>query len=111
MEHAAEVGILHRDCSLNNAMIEDLEDGTSSSRGLLLDWEFGVEVNEENSYNVGGTVSRSSYMVNRWLIVLLRAGNNPIYVRQTPQPAQGHIASDLGSGLLPMQVRVQQPNI
>lgn len=58
LEQAATINIVHRDCSLNNSMIEDLEDGTS--RGLLLDWEFGVEVNKEHKYNVGGTVSQSN---------------------------------------------------
>ncbi|KAG1897039.1 uncharacterized protein F5891DRAFT_927486, partial [Suillus fuscotomentosus] len=32
-----ERGILHRDCSVNNAMIEDDGNGTN---GLLIDWEF-----------------------------------------------------------------------
>ncbi|KAG1859221.1 hypothetical protein F4604DRAFT_1930759 [Suillus subluteus] len=32
-----DCGILHRDCSLNNAMIEDDGNGT---HGLLIDWEF-----------------------------------------------------------------------
>lgn len=56
LERAAEEGILHRDCSLNNVAIEDLQSG--SSRGLLLDWEFGVEVKEDHRYGLGGTVSR-----------------------------------------------------
>ena len=54
LEQAAEENILHQDCSLNNVMIEDFKGG---SHGLLLDWEFGVEVNEQHSHNVGGTVS------------------------------------------------------
>ncbi|KAG1895577.1 uncharacterized protein F5891DRAFT_1194099 [Suillus fuscotomentosus] len=33
--------VLHRDCSLNNAMIEDDGDGT---HGMLIDWEFAVEI-------------------------------------------------------------------
>ncbi|KAG2123539.1 hypothetical protein BD769DRAFT_1389163 [Suillus cothurnatus] len=36
--------VLHHECSLNNAMIEDNGDGT---HGMLIDWEF--------SYGVGGT--------------------------------------------------------
>ncbi|KAG1719322.1 hypothetical protein EDB19DRAFT_1973389 [Suillus lakei] len=34
-------GVLHRDCSLNNTMIEDDGDGTN---GLLIDWEFAVHI-------------------------------------------------------------------
>ena len=49
-------GILHRDCSLHNTTIEDLNDG--GSHRLLLDWEFGVEVNDNEEYSVGGTVSQ-----------------------------------------------------
>jgi hypothetical protein len=55
LELAAEEGILHWDCSFNNVTIEDLVDG--SSRGLLLDWEFGIEVNHDSMYGMGGTVS------------------------------------------------------
>jgi len=47
-------GILHRDCSLNNSMIEDFDDG---SRGLLLDWEFAVKITKQGEYDLGGTVS------------------------------------------------------
>lgn len=54
LEQAMEENILYRDCSLNNMMIEDFK---GSSHGLLLDWEFGIEVNEQHSYNMGGTVS------------------------------------------------------
>jgi hypothetical protein len=61
LEQAADAHILHRDCSLNNAAIEDLDDG--GSRGLLLDWEFGAEVNEDGRYSVGGTVSQQSLFV------------------------------------------------
>lgn len=56
-----ERGVLHRDCSLNNAMIEDTEDG---ARGFLLDWEFAVEINEQNEYDMCGTVSRKQYSCN-----------------------------------------------
>ncbi|KAG1843582.1 hypothetical protein DFJ58DRAFT_731528 [Suillus subalutaceus] len=44
--------VLHHDCSLNNAMIED--DG-SGSHGMLIDWEFAVEIIQGNQYGVGGT--------------------------------------------------------
>ncbi|KAG1867002.1 hypothetical protein C8R48DRAFT_772192 [Suillus tomentosus] len=45
-------GILHRDCSLNNAIIEDADD---DSLGMLIDWEFAVLVTPENNYAIGGT--------------------------------------------------------
>ncbi|KAG1855878.1 hypothetical protein C8R48DRAFT_776246 [Suillus tomentosus] len=44
--------VLHRDCSLNNAMIEDDGDGT---HGMLIDWEFAVEIVRGDQYGVGGT--------------------------------------------------------
>ncbi|KAG1776679.1 hypothetical protein EV702DRAFT_1198049 [Suillus placidus] len=44
--------ILHRDCSLNNAMIlDDLE----GSEGFLIDWEFAVHIAKDNKYPIGGT--------------------------------------------------------
>ncbi|KAG2080125.1 uncharacterized protein F5147DRAFT_784509 [Suillus discolor] len=45
-------GILHCDCSLNNAMIEDDGDGT---HGLLIDWEFAVHIYAGQKYVIGGT--------------------------------------------------------
>ena len=53
-QKAWERGILHRDCSLNNSMIEDFDDG---SHGLLLDWEFAVKITKQGEYDLGGTVS------------------------------------------------------
>ncbi|KAG1844886.1 hypothetical protein C8R48DRAFT_780104 [Suillus tomentosus] len=47
-----ECKILHRDCSLNNAMIED--DG-KESYGTLIDWEFAVHILEGQKYAIGGT--------------------------------------------------------
>ncbi|KAG1851432.1 hypothetical protein DFJ58DRAFT_728873 [Suillus subalutaceus] len=47
-----ECGILHRDCSLNNTMIEDDGDG---SHGTLIDWEFTVHILEGQKYAIGGT--------------------------------------------------------
>ncbi|KAG1905173.1 uncharacterized protein F5891DRAFT_1183111 [Suillus fuscotomentosus] len=44
--------VLHRDCSLNNGMIEDDGDGT---HGMLIDWEFAVDIVRGNQYSVGGT--------------------------------------------------------
>jgi hypothetical protein len=55
LEQAAALNVLHQDCSLHNVTIEDLDGG--GSHGLLLDWEFGVEVNEAKKYSVGSTVS------------------------------------------------------
>lgn len=45
--------VLHCDSSLNNAMIEDDGDG---SHGMLIDWEFAVDIVEGEEYVVGGTV-------------------------------------------------------
>ncbi|KAG2109488.1 hypothetical protein BD769DRAFT_1674863 [Suillus cothurnatus] len=44
--------VLHRDCSLNNSMIEDTKDG---SQGALIDWEFAVHITSDNMYSAGGT--------------------------------------------------------
>lgn len=44
--------ILHRDCSLNNAMIEDIDGG---SRGALIDWEFAACITSDDLYTAGGT--------------------------------------------------------
>ncbi|KAG2130741.1 hypothetical protein DEU56DRAFT_954656 [Suillus clintonianus] len=44
--------VLHRDCSLNNSMIED--DG-NGSQGMLIDWEFAVKIAKNETYTVGGT--------------------------------------------------------
>jgi hypothetical protein len=46
--------VLHHECSLNNAMIEDNGDGT---HGMLIDWEFSVKIVQGDQYGVGGTVS------------------------------------------------------
>ncbi|KAG1800624.1 hypothetical protein EV424DRAFT_1352081 [Suillus variegatus] len=44
--------ILHRDCSLNNAMILD---DISGSEGFLIDWEFAVRIAADHKYPLGGT--------------------------------------------------------
>ncbi|KAG1739734.1 hypothetical protein EDB19DRAFT_1978128 [Suillus lakei] len=44
--------ILHRDCSLNNAMILDELDG---SERFLIDWEFAVCITADHKYSIGGT--------------------------------------------------------
>ncbi|KAG1850424.1 hypothetical protein F4604DRAFT_1934424 [Suillus subluteus] len=51
---ALKYHILHRDCSLNNAMIEDIEGG---SREVLIDWEFVMHITKDNMYLTGGTLS------------------------------------------------------
>jgi len=38
-------------------MIEDKDDGSSS--GMLIDWEFAVNIIVDNKYSRGGTVSSS----------------------------------------------------
>ncbi|KAG1733272.1 hypothetical protein EDB19DRAFT_1830993 [Suillus lakei] len=47
-----ECKVLHRDCSLNNAMIIDLLGG--GSQGFLIDWEFVVRINPDLKYVIGG---------------------------------------------------------
>ncbi|KAF8432136.1 hypothetical protein L210DRAFT_3650633 [Boletus edulis BED1] len=62
IQQALERGVLHRDCSLFNTMIEDLPDG--ASRGFLLDWEFAVEITKRGEYSVGGTGTLPFMSVN-----------------------------------------------
>ncbi|KAN0088581.1 hypothetical protein V8E55_005638 [Tylopilus felleus] len=57
-----EQGILHRDCSISNTMIEDLPNETS--RGLLLDWGFAVEITMRGEYSVVGTGTLPFMSVN-----------------------------------------------
>ncbi|KAG1801325.1 uncharacterized protein HD556DRAFT_1438366 [Suillus plorans] len=47
-----ERGILHHDCSLNNAMIWD--DG-NGGQGTLINWEFAVHIVAGRKYAIGGT--------------------------------------------------------
>ncbi|KAG0694392.1 hypothetical protein DFH29DRAFT_1006391 [Suillus ampliporus] len=47
-----ERGILHHDCSLNNAMIWDDGDG---GQGTLIDWEFTMRIVPGLKYAIGGT--------------------------------------------------------
>ena len=49
-----EQHVLHRDCSVNNGMIEDRPNGPT---GSLIDWEHAVQITKSNEYDVGGTVS------------------------------------------------------
>ncbi|KAG2744085.1 hypothetical protein P692DRAFT_20746369 [Suillus brevipes Sb2] len=51
-EAVEQRNVLHRDCSLFNAMIEDDGNGT---HGMLIDWEFAVKILKNQSYTVGGT--------------------------------------------------------
>ncbi|KAG1767509.1 hypothetical protein EDD22DRAFT_949965 [Suillus occidentalis] len=52
-EAVEQCNVLHRDCSLFNAMIEDNGNGT---HGMLIDWEFAVKILKNQSYTVGGTL-------------------------------------------------------
>jgi len=45
-KQAYELGILHCDCSLHNAMIGDL------GHGMLIDWEFAVNIMPDNKYHI-----------------------------------------------------------
>ncbi|KAG2352398.1 hypothetical protein BDR07DRAFT_1384318 [Suillus spraguei] len=49
-QEAHKRGVLHRDCSLHNAMIED-----AVGNGMLIDWEFAVVITSDNRYPLGGT--------------------------------------------------------
>ncbi|KAG2131763.1 hypothetical protein DEU56DRAFT_757462 [Suillus clintonianus] len=51
-QEAHRWGILHRNCSLHNAMIED---ANGNSLGMLINWEFTVTITPENTYAIGGT--------------------------------------------------------
>ena len=50
-----KIGVLHRDVSPFNSLIEDREDGV---QGMLIDWEFAVEIMITQLYSAGGTVSK-----------------------------------------------------
>ncbi|KAF9218727.1 hypothetical protein BS17DRAFT_770497 [Gyrodon lividus] len=60
-EAVKEQGVLHWDCSMNNAMIEDNEDG---SHGLLLDWEFSVQITKLGRYKLGGMGTLPFLLIN-----------------------------------------------
>jgi len=47
-------GILHRDVSPFNVLIDDSAD---EFQGMLIDWEFAVEITVQQKYSIGGTVS------------------------------------------------------
>ena len=53
-KEAVERHVLHRDCSVNNCIIED---GPKGPSGSLIDWEHAVQIIGNNEYNVRGTVS------------------------------------------------------
>ena len=50
-----KLGILHRDVSPFNVIIKDGEHGVE---GMLIDWEFTVEITITQLYSAGGTVSK-----------------------------------------------------
>jgi hypothetical protein len=72
-----ERGILHRDSSLNNAMILDCLD---TSMGFLINWEFAVRITKDNQYTIGGTVS--TFLSYRVQILIHFPGHDPFHVTQ-----------------------------
>ena len=68
-QEAEKRGVLHRDCSVNNTMIEDTENG---SCGCLLDWEFAIQINMQHTYDMGRTVCSLSFLPNAWLMIILQ---------------------------------------
>ncbi|KAI5997655.1 hypothetical protein F5J12DRAFT_785117 [Pisolithus orientalis] len=52
-QQALKRGVLHRDCSINNTMIEDF---TNVLHSFLLNWEFAVWVMLQGEYDLGGTM-------------------------------------------------------
>ncbi|KAI6030964.1 hypothetical protein F5J12DRAFT_779972 [Pisolithus orientalis] len=56
-QQALKRGVLHRDCSINNTMIEDFANG---SHGFLLDWEFAVWVMLQGEYDLGSTYAKGT---------------------------------------------------
>jgi len=50
-----KISILHRDVSPFNALIKDGEDEV---QGMLIDWEFAVEITATQLYSAGSTVSK-----------------------------------------------------
>lgn len=68
-----ERGILHCDCSVNNAMIEDDGNGTN---GLLIDWEFAVHIHAGQKYVIGG-MGTLPFMSRSLLWQLSEAVGNP----------------------------------
>ncbi|KAG2119810.1 uncharacterized protein F5147DRAFT_523616, partial [Suillus discolor] len=61
-----EKGILHRNCSLNNSMIEDDGEGP---HGTLIDWEFAVYIDQGQKYARGGTHASNSHAIPACLII------------------------------------------
>ena len=66
-QEAEKRGVLHRDCSINNTMIED-----TGSHGCLLDWEFAIQINMQHTYDMGRTVCSLSFLPNAWLMIILQ---------------------------------------
>jgi len=53
-KEAVAKGILHRDVSPFNVLIDDSAD---EFQGMLIDWEFAVEITVRQKYSIGGTMS------------------------------------------------------
>lgn len=65
--------ILHRDVSPFNVLIQELLDDI---QGMLIDWEFAVEITLRQQYSVGGTVS--SFFKERITIADFHVGYHTI---------------------------------
>lgn len=82
-------GVLHRDCSINNTMIEDTPNGP---RGFFLDWEFAVQINMQHTYEIGGTVCLLLPLLIARLTVTF-TGYPTISVDIPPRPAEGFFST------------------
>jgi len=65
-KEAVGKGILHCDISPFNVLIKDL---VNEIQGMLIDWEFAVEITFEQEYGVGGTVSIHSVLDHELTLV------------------------------------------
>ena len=59
--------VLHRDASPFNILIYEALDGV---RGMLIDWEFAVEITLRAEYSVGGMVSMVFFMLGITILML-----------------------------------------
>ena len=65
-KEAVGKGILHCNVSPFNVLIEDL---VNKIQGMLIDWEFAVEITFEQEYGIGGTVSIHSVLDHELTLV------------------------------------------
>lgn len=66
-QEAVGKGILHRNVSPFNVLIEDL---VNKIQGMLIDWEFAVEITFEQEYGIGGTVSLIHFVLDHELTLV-----------------------------------------